>query len=171
MKKPLKKPLPKLLAAAGAALALAVLCLEPFPWSGSAAADLTEAMEALHGPAYAGREIPAAGEDGAPVSLREDLAYSVEPASPLVPRDWLAGLLGWERTYVCRAVFTRSLAGEDGDLVQTRVWTCAGRDDGDPGSPLRARLLEDTAAWTCPDGGELFQLPAGAPPAGSLNLF
>ena len=162
MKEPLKKPLPKLLAAAGAALALAVLCLEPFPWSGSAAADLTAAMESLHGPAYAGREIPAAGEDGAPVSLREDLAYSVEPASPLVPRDWLAGLLGWERTYVCRATFTRTLAGPDGGTVQTRVWTCTGLDDGDPGSGLRARLLKETAAWTCPDGGELFHLPAPA---------
>ena len=150
------------LAAAGALLVLTVLCLEPFPWSGSAAADLTEAMEALHGPAYAGREIPAAGEDGAPVSLREDLAYSVEPGSPLVPRDWLAGLLGWERTYVCRATFTRTLAGPDGGTVQTRVWTCTGLDDGDPGSGLRARLLKETAAWTCPDGWELFHLPAPA---------
>ena len=59
MRRSMKKPLPKLLAAAAALLALAVLCLEPFPWSGSAAADLTAAMEALHGPAYAGREIAA----------------------------------------------------------------------------------------------------------------
>ena len=162
MRRSMKKPLPKLLAAAAALLALAVLCLEPFPWSGSAAADLTAAMESLHGPAYAGREIPAAGEDGAPVSLWEDLAYSVEPGSPLVPRDWLADLLGWERAYLCRATFTRTLAGADGGTVQTRVWTCAGLDDGDPGSGLRARLLEETAAWACPDGEGLFALPAPA---------
>ena len=162
MRRSMKKPLPKLLAAAAALLALAVLCLEPFPWSGSAAADLTAAMEALHGPAYAGREIAAADERGAPASLREDLSYSVAPASPVVPRDWLAGLLGLERAYVCQAVFTRTLAGAEGGTVQTRVWTCTGLDDGDPDSTLRARLLEDTAVWTCPQGDALFALPAAA---------
>ena len=155
----MKKPLPKILAAAGALLALAALCLEPFPWSGSAAADLTEAMEALHGPAYAGREIAAADGDGGTVSLREDLAYSVELASPVVPRGWLAELLGLERAYVCRAVFTRTPDGEGGGTAQTRVWTYTGLDDGDPGSGLRARLAAGDPACSYPRGRDLFDLP------------
>lgn len=156
----MKKPLPKLLSAAAVLLALGILCLGPFPWSGSAAADLTAALEAIHGPAYSGREILTAGEDGAPVALREDLTFSIESSSPVVPRNWLAGLLGLERTYVCRAIFTRSPAGADGSPVQTQVWTYPGLDDADPGSSLRARLVTEEAVCTYPEGRDLFELPA-----------
>ena len=156
----MKKPLPKLLSAAAVLLALGILCLGPFPWSGSAAADLTAALEAIHGPAYSGREILAAGEDGAPVALREDLTFSIESSSPVVPRNWLAGLLGLERIYVCRAIFTRSPAGADGGPVQTQRWTYPGLVVAGPGSSLRARLVPAEAACTFPQGLDLFELPA-----------
>lgn len=62
-------------------------CAEPFPRSSSAASDLTEAMEAIHGAPYAGRALSAQDESGQQISLREDLAYSIDIAQPLVLRS------------------------------------------------------------------------------------
>ena len=148
------------LLAAAVLVVLVLLCVQPFPWSSSAAADLTEAMEALHGAPYSGRVLSALDETGQTVSLREDLHYSVEAGQPFVLRSWLAALLGMEREYVCQTVFTRSRVDESGAVLETarQVWTYPGLDDGDPGSSVRARLMEENAVCSYPDGEMLFGL-------------
>lgn len=149
-----------ILTAAAVLIVLLALCVEPFPRSGSAAADLTEAMEAIHGAPYSGRVLSALDESGQAVSLREDLAYSVEAGQPFVLRSWLAIPLGMERSYVCQAVFTRSRVDESGAVLETarQVWTYPGLDDGNPGSSVRARLMEENAVCAYPDGETLFDL-------------
>lgn len=155
----MKKRSRRILTAAAVLLMLLALCVKPFPWSASAA-DLTEAMEAIHGAPYSGQVLSALDESGQAVSLREDLHYSVEPGQPFVLRGWLAIPLGMEREYVCQAVFTRSRVDESGAVLESarQVWTYPGLDDGDPGSSVRARLMEETAACTYPDGETLFDL-------------
>ena len=65
-----------------------------------------------------------------------------------------------ERSYVCQAVFTRSRVDESGAVLETarQVWTYPGLDDGDPGSSVRARLMEENAVCAYPDGETLFDL-------------
>ena len=156
----MKKQSRRILIAAAVLLVLLALCVKPFPWSGSAAADLTEAMEAIHGAPYSGRVLSALDETGQTVSLREDLHYSVEPGQPFVLRSWLAALLGRERSYVCQTVFTRSRVDENGAVLENarQLWIYPGLDDGDPGSSVRARLVTEDAVCAYPDGESLFDL-------------
>lgn len=148
----------RILTAAAVLIVLLVLCVEPFPWSGSAAADLTEAMEAIHGTPYSGRVLSPPDENGRAVSLREDLGYSVEAGQPFVLRSWLAAPLGINREYICQAVFTRYRVDESEAVLESarQVWTYPGLDDGDPGSSVRAWLMVENAVCAYPDGETLF---------------
>lgn len=137
---------------------LLFFCAEPFPGSSSAASDLTGAMEAIHGAPYTGRVLSAQDENGQEISLREDLAYSIDTAQPLVLRSWLAAPLGVHRKYVCQAVLTRSRVDESGAVLETarQVWTYTGLDDCERNSTRRAWL--ETEDVTYPDGEALFDL-------------
>ena len=148
------------LAAAAVLMALAALCTEPFPRSSSAAADLTEAMEAIHGAPYSGRALSALEESGQEISLREDLRCSVEAGQPFVLRSWLAAPLGVHRKYVCQAVLTRSRVDESGAVLETarQVWPYTGLDDCERNSTRRAWLEPDSAVCAYPDGEALFDL-------------
>ena len=102
-------------------LAALLLCLEmgdPY-YSGSAAADLTEALEEVYGPEYTGKPV----ENGT-----EDMDFEIESKT-----RFLRNALGFDHKYECRVIFTTH--SPDGSLpirtVTYRATDPMGREEID----------------------------------------
>lgn len=143
-------------------LALMLLCSVCFQrgyHSGSANADLYDAMVELHGPPYGGKFLGTVPQDGGDAALYETLTFSVEPPDGLVLRPWLANALG--RPYYafrCEAVYARWLMPEKDHVTASgsQVWTYEGWDDCIPNSTRRAWIDPDSGTVRY-DGDALFE--------------
>lgn len=116
-------------------LAALLLCLEmgdPY-YSGSAAADLTEALEGVYGPEYTGKPV----ESGT-----EDMDFEIESQT-----RFLRNALGLDHKYECRVIFTTH--GPDGS-VETRTVTYRatdpmGREEIDRRATIDWDSMQDSA--------------------------
>lgn len=121
------------------AILIAVVLLGLLCWSGigyhrsaSAVLDLKEALKALHGEPYTGREV----ENGT-----EDMEFIIKPASFLFTNWNLRNFFSWDYRYQCEVIYTVHPDGEN-DGVERTMYTYTGFDPMGPGKEAERAYLD-----------------------------